>query len=605
MTRLVVGVIGHVDHGKTALVRALTGQDTDRLPEEKARGISIALGFAHLAGSDGTVVDLIDMPGHERFVRTMVAGATGIDGVLLVVAANEGVKPQTREHVEIAGLLGIRRALVAVSKCDLVSPEEAELVGAEAAELLERNGLLPLPFRGGGRGVGAIIQARRLPDSPHPNPSPEEEGLSEAIHTSATTGQGVTDLRHALLTLATHQSPSTAGGLPYIPIDRAFSITGHGPVVTGTLRGAPVAMGDQLELMPQRRKVRVRAVQVHGEAASSAQPGQRAAINLRGVDIADLQRGMALAAPGALALSEWLTLSLGSLPGAPLLKNGARLRALFGTDQADVRLRLLDRDELEPGDACFAQLRCASPVALPVGEHVILRRASPAVTVAGGRVLEAVSFRLKRRAPAVLQRLGELRDLPPAGVIAAEVVRVGAGGTTIEHLSRLTALTPSRVAEVLENLPVVVTRAGAVLPRAEAERRRKLTPRPDPGREAADAECAARIAEQLRLAGLTPPLPGEIVNDPATHRAIERLLKQGVLIRATDRDKGKELLFHRDAVAEARRILATLLVGEGLSVSGLAAALGISRKFCMPLLDHLDTVRFTRRVGDRRVGKVC
>ncbi len=558
MSRLVVGVIGHVDHGKTALVRALTGQETDRLPEEQARGISIALGFAHIEGR----VDLIDMPGHERFVRTMISGATGIDAVLLVVAANEGVKPQTVEHAGIAGLLGISRALVAVSKCDLVSPEEAALVGVEAGELLARCGLASGP-----------------------------------ILTSATQCQGIAELRQALLALAERQEAYPSDGLAYLPIDRAFSVPGHGPVVTGTLRGAALAPGDTLELHPLRRPLRVRGVQVHGQSVAAAAPGQRVALNLRGAEIGELHRGMALAASDALAPSEWLTVWLRGLDGGPALKNGARFQALCGTSEGAARLRLLDRDVLEQGESCFAQLRFAEDVTVPAGEHVILRRQ---VTVAGGRVLEPVARRLRRRDATVLHRLEQLRALSPRELVAAEVAQAGTSGTTLRHLSRLTSLSPGRVIELLARLPVEITRAGAVVPREELERRKKLAPRPDPEREHADAELAEQIAEAMRAAGLTPPLPKALIADAASHRAVERLLRDGVLIRATDRDKGKELLFHRDAIDQARRVLAPLF-GEGMLVGEIAAALGISRKFCMPLLDHLDTVRFTRRAGDRRL----
>ena len=575
MSRIVVGVIGHVDHGKTALVRALTGQDTDRLPEEKARGISIALGFAHLDDDGGAALDLIDMPGHERFVRTMISGATGIDAVLLVVAANEGVQPQTVEHVEIAGLLGIRQALVAVSKCDLVEPGVAEQVAAEALALLECNGLKPLPFRGG-VGSGGCPAIAQLTDSPHPNPvsgrpvprtglglpgagqpeTPEEEGFL----TSAVTKRGIADLRQALLALVGHQAPRRSGGIAYLPIDRAFTVAGHGTVVTGTLRGAPVASGDALELLPSRRRLRVRAIQVHGEKAASAQPGQRVAINLRGIEVRDLGRGMALVAPGGLEVSHWLTVALRALEGAPPLKNGARLRVLFGTGEAEMRLRLLDRDFLEPGDSAFAQLRFAEPVAVPSGEHVILRRASPALTLAGGRVLEPVTRRLKRHDGAVLHRLELLRDQP-----------------------------------------LEFSQAGSLATKPPTDRRKPLTAPPDPERERITAEAATNIAERLCQAGLTPPLPKEIVVDAPSHRAVELLLREGILIRAVDRDKGKELLFHRDAIAGAREVLAPL-IAEGLLVSEIAAALGISRKFCMPLLDHLDTIRFTRREGDLRVA---
>jgi selenocysteine-specific elongation factor len=619
VTGLVLGVIGHVDHGKTALVRALTGQDTDRLPEEKARGISITLGFARLRAGADADIDLVDMPGHERFVRTMIAGATGIDAVLLVVAANEGVKPQTVEHIDIAGLLGLRRAVVAVSKADLVAPEEAMRVAAEAAQLLARAGLEP----------------------------------SAEVMTSAQEGTGLDDLRQALAGLAESQPERPADGLAFLPVDRAFSVAGHGPVVTGTLRGAAISLGDALELWPLRRAVRVRAVQVHGVRVARAAPGQRVALNLRDVDIAELKRGMALAAPGALEPAEWLTIAVRAVEGAPPLKNGARLRALLGADELDVRLRLLDRDVLEPGQAGFAQLRCAEPAVAPSGEHVVLRLASPPRTVAGGRILEAATPRLRRNAAPVLQRLEDLRSLPPAAMLAAEVARAGVGGTSLQRLSRLCALAPPRVAELLEGAPVEIARPGLVVARGELEalvaripsvlarseaglardqllaalpvagaavldaalarllaqgaiaRRGALLvlPRPDAERARArtEQELAARIAERLRRGWLAPPDASEVAPDLAAKRALDRLLREGIVVRAHDRVKAREILFHRDAIAEAQRRLAPLLEQEaGLLVTEAGVALGVSRKYSMPLLDHLDTIRFTRRINDRR-----
>ena len=435
----------------------------------------------------------------------------------------------------------------------------------------------------------------------HLSPSPSGEGLSSAILTSTVSNQGIGELRQALRALAEHQHSRPADGSTWLPIDRAFAISGHGPVVTGTLRGAPLSPGDALELLPSRRKVRVRALQVHGAAITSAEPGQRVAVNLRGVEMGQLARGMALAAAGALEAADWLTLALRSVPGAPLLKNGARMRALFGTQEAEARLRLLDRDVLEPGASCFAQLRLASPAAIPAGEHVILRRASPALTLAGGRVLEPEAHRLRRNDGTVLDWLELLRDGSPEEVIAAEVTRAGEAGTTVQSLARLTALAPARVEELLRALPVAVSRAGAVEPQEAAQSRKRLALRPDPECAREDAERATKIAETLRLAGLTPPLPKQIVVDACAHRAVEMLLRDGTLIRAVDRDKGKELLFHRDAIAGARAVLAPLLA-EGMLVSEIAAALGISRKFCMPLLGHLDTIRFTRREGDRRLA---
>jgi selenocysteine-specific elongation factor len=616
--QLVLGVIGHIDHGKTALVKALTGKDTDRLEEEKRRGISIALGFARLSLGGGMHVDLIDTPGHERFVHTMISGATGMDAVLLVVAANEGVAPQTIEHIDIAALLGLDRGIVVISKVDLVLPAEARKVADEVEQLMLRAGF-------------------------HPSPP---------VMTSSVQGTGIDALRQRLTALAARQLPRNADGICYLPIDRAFSVAGHGPVVTGTLRGADVGAADTLELWPARRAVRVRAVQVHGESVSRAAPGQRVALNLRDIAVGDLQRGMALAAPGALLPADWLTIYIRTAAAAPTLKNGTRLRAMLGTQETDVRLRLLDRDVLEAGQHAFAQLHCAEPIAVPVREHVILRVPSPPRTVAGGKILVADARRAQRRNVRILQRLEDLNSLPPASVVAAEVQRAGLGGTTLRSLSQVSALASARIAELIRASPFTVTRSGTVLLEMHMSglltripdmlaNSRELTqrelqgmlgasaeildealtllsargviakrgsryqiPRPDEERARArnEADLALRIEETLRQGGLSPPTPGAIVTDPRCQRAVDRLLREGVIVRALDADKGKEIFFHKQAIEEAKRRLAPLLERPpGMLVTEIGALLGISRKFTMPLLGHLDTIRFTRRVKDRRV----
>jgi len=619
-SRALIGVIGHVDHGKTALVRALTGVETDKLAEEQARGISIALGFAHVA--DGAVTaDLIDMPGQERFVRTMIAGATGIDAVLLVVAANEGIMPQTVEHADIAALLGVTRAVVAVTKADLVSADEAALVGELARDHLAALGI----------------------------------ATPTVIVTSATKGAGVDDLRAALLAIARDQQPRRADGDAWLPIDRAFTVPGHGPVATGTLRGAAVVPGDALVLLPEGKPVRVRGVQVHGESVASGQPGERVAVNVRDVELGELGRGMALAASGAFLPSEWLTLTLRATASAPPLRNGMRLRALAGTTEVDARLRLLDREVLDPGEQGLAQIRLATPLALPAREHVVLRLPSPARTVAGGRVLEPLARRRRRNDPATLDRLCARRDLAPEALIEAEIARAGAAGIGSDELARATALSAETVRHRLAGLAVAVSGKGVVFPTAELEslaarlpgllaphpggltrnqllsavqgvraalldlalerlaatgaivRRGPafLLPRPedDAARVRDEAELAEMLARTLRDSGLTPPNPGAIVVDAPSRKAVDRLLRDGTLVRAVDRAKHRELLFHRDAIAEARVRLAPLLqaVSAGMLVGEIAAALGVSRKFVMPLLDHLDTIRFTLREGDRRL----
>ncbi|MDT7953108.1 MAG: SelB C-terminal domain-containing protein, partial [Acetobacteraceae bacterium] len=582
--------------------------------------ISIALGFAHFAASPELEVDLIDMPGHERFVRTMIAGATGIDAVLLVVAANEGIKPQTREHLDIAGLLGLRRAVIAVSKADLVEPGQAAEMGEEAAVLAARAGL----------------QA----DAP--------------VAVCAPAGTGLERLREAVARLGVALAAPASDGVPFLPIDRAFSVAGHGTVVTGTLRGGPLAPGDTLELLPARRPVRVRGLQVHGARVGGAVPGQRVAVNLRDVEAGQVASGAALAPAGVLGPSRWLTVQLRSVADAAELPTASRVQALLGTAEIPARLRLLDRDVLGPGETAPAQLHLAEAVAIPAREHLVLRQASPARTVAGGLILEAETGRQRRHAAAVLQRVALLAGEDMAALVASAIENAGEAGMTLHSLSRLTGRAPVAVAALVQTLPVVTGRKGTVVARAGFERlqarivillrrhedglrREALLPLlpalgpgllddalqalagkgsvrqsggiyavPRPERDAAKAQSEAaleqRMAELLRRGGLTPPDPAPLAADIRMRRSLDRLLREGVLVRTHDRVQKRDILFHREAVAEAQRRLAPLLAKEpGLLVSEIGAALGISRKYSVPLLEHLDAIRFTRRVADRRL----
>ena len=621
-------MIGHVDHGKTALVRALTGMETDRLPEEKRRGISIALGFAHFV-ANGATIDLIDMPGHERFVRTMVSGATGIGAVLLVVAANEGIQAQTVEHVEIAALLGLRQAVLAVTKRDLATPERLAEVTRDGLALARCAGL----------------------------------EVADAVAVSAARGEGIEALRAALARLA--PADAREWGYPWLPVDRAFSIPGHGTVVTGTLRRGAIAAGDELVLSPSGEAVRVRGLQVHGEKVASAAVGQRVAVNLRAVSTAETARGVALTRPGALPPAEWLSVRLRAVASASgPLRDGARLRLLAGTLEVEASLRLLDRAELAPGESGPAQLRCAEPVALPAREAFILRVASPARTVAGGVVLDPQASRLRRRDLAVLERLERLAADSPERLVAREVAMSDASGRPVVALARLSGLSAGLVAAALGEASAGRTDAGGgdggvVIARGVAVARAALdgvcarvpsllAETPDgvarerllaslPGvsatvleealsrlsaggvlrlagglvapvraafeRDRADRDrlAAAALAERVRQAGLSAPDARDFAADPVLRRLADRLVREGVLVRAADRVQRRELLFHRDTVEAARRRLAPLLAeGAGLLVSDAGVALGVSRKFSVPLLEHFDQIGFTRRVADRR-----
>ena len=613
--RAVLGVIGHVDHGKTALVRALTGMETDRLEEEKRRGISIALGFAHLTIGDATI-DLIDMPGHERFVRTMVSGATGVDAVLLVVAANEGIQPQTAEHVDIAGLLGLRRAILAITKADLVPEAQAHAVAAQAATLLQAAGLT----------------------------------VEATVTTSATAGTGLGPLAEALRAIAASQPAQEDAGFAYLPIDRAFSIAGQGTIVTGTLRRGPLSLTDTITLAPSGQKIRLRALQVHGTRTTQALPGQRVAANLRDIPATDIARGAALCTNPGLEPSTWLTTTLQSVSGAAPLPNNTRLVLLFGTEETEIRLRLLDRDELRPGDQALAQLKCATPVAIPARERFILRRASPPLTLAGGQVIDPAATRLRRHAPMVLARLRILAGATPKQIVAAEANAAGTTGTALARLAGLAGVSEARAADALQSaaftigrsrivvataaynelLTAIPTQLGPtdatletlathlpgtgrlVLEMAIADLVRAGTivqaggtirlPARDRARSDSEATAAAALAETIRAAGLSPPDPTRLVPGPQTRRLVDRLVREGTLVRALDTVQKREIFFHMDAVEAAKRVLAPLLTGSaGILVGEAGIALGISRKFCVPLLEHLDAIRFTTRIGDRRI----
>ncbi|ESR24268.1 selenocysteine-specific translation elongation factor [Lutibaculum baratangense] len=620
MRRALVGVVGHVDHGKTALVRALTGSETDRLKEEKARGLSIVLGFAVLKRA-GVEVDLVDMPGHERFVRAMISGATGIDAVLLAVDAGEGVKPQTVEHLDIAALVGVRRGVIAVTKCDAAAAADVAAAGEAARALFDR------------RGIEALAVAE----------------------TSAVSGHGIDLLAGALASLAAEPGEPDPGAPFFLPIDRSFTAKGFGSVVTGTLRGGALAVGQEVEIVPSGRRAELRGLQIHGQAAERAPPGCRVAANLRGVDLEALPLGHALAAPGALVPARWLDVSLAVPPDGAPLQGGALLSLLSGTAEMPARLRLLDRDEVAPGERAVAQLRLARELAVPAGEPFILRLPSPARTVAGGRILDPASRRRKRGDRVAIDALTALAAGDVRQALLLRLGRAGGRGIAVADAARLAgtgqdtlrgrlaewgvpvaaeiALHPETWARLASEAADAVRRFGeahpledgmpaAALPsalpdappevaRAVAEGllakgvlvRRGGALRPDtsrPRRER-DQRLLQAVEGAFREAGLTPPdEAAAVAGDARRGEAVRHLLREGVLVRTTDRVQKRTIVFHRDAVAQAKAVLTTHLAGTDFPAREAGAALGVSRKFSIPLLEHLDAVGFTRREGDRR-----
>ncbi|HEY1434923.1 MAG TPA: selenocysteine-specific translation elongation factor, partial [Thermoanaerobaculia bacterium] len=342
MKRFLIGTAGHIDHGKTALVKALTGIDADRLPEEKRRGITIDLGFAH-AEWEGVRVSFVDVPGHEKFVRNMLAGAGGIEAVLLVVAADESVMPQTREHFEIVRLLGLSAGVIAVTKSDRVAPELVEITTSEVRELVK----------------GSFLEAAAV------------------VPVSSVTGQGLPELKAAVLALAAPaRAEQREPRVMRLPIDRAFLIPGFGPVITGSLVSGTVARDQKLELLPSRRPVRVRRVEVHDHEEEVARAGERVSANLVGVELADLHRGMVLAAPGALPVSSRLLVRLDLLPGAAAVRSGSRISFHHFAAEARAGVRPLGGSEILPGGSVLAELRLSSAVAALPGDRFVARRLS-------------------------------------------------------------------------------------------------------------------------------------------------------------------------------------------------------------------------------------
>ena len=622
---LLVGVIGHVDHGKTALVRALTGVETDRLKEERDRGVSIVPGFALLTSAQGEI-DLVDLPGHEQFVRAMVSGATGMRAVLLAVDANEGIKPQTVEHLEIARLIGVRRGVLALTKADLASPEAIATRSAEIAAAASRAGIVAGPV----------------------------------IATSTHAGTGVEDLARALADLLADAETGVDDGFPYLPVDRVFNRPGFGTVVTGTLRRGPLAIGDTLEIVPGGRSAVVRSLQIHGRPVERAEPGRRTAVALRGVGLDEIARGQALTVPGLLAPSHWLDVALTAAASADaVLPGGSACRLLFGTTEVEARLRLLDRDTLEPGATAPAQLHLAEPITVPAREPFVLRLDSPPATVAGGRVLDPVSRRRRRHDARVLADFSALATGKPAVAVTVRLSQAGAAGATLPELARAAGIGTERVRQILTasgaraigdgfiGAPAFAAlRAAALAALSEyhrdnpmehgipLERLARLLSIPevltslvlrdlagtggtvqagalwrrsdfDPARN--ESETARKLEQLFRRAGLNPPDENEAVGrDVRRREALTYLVGAGTVIRAIDRVQRRAVLFHRDAVTVARTRLAEAFPNATTPETGFlareaGAALGISRKYSIPLLEHLDAAGFSRRAGDRRV----
>lgn len=613
MKNIIVGTAGHIDHGKTSLVRALTGIDTDRLKEEKERGISIDLGFAHLK-QDGIRLGFVDVPGHERFIRNMLAGAAGIDIVLLVIAADESIKPQTREHFEICRLLGLRSGVIALNKSDLADPDLLELARLEVAE---------------------YVQGTFLDGAP-------------VVSVSAKTGRGLSDLRRVLIECAKNASARDSGGSFRLPIDRSFTLRGFGTIVTGTLASGTIRVEDEVEVLPSGRRLRVRGVQVHGAKTDGATAGQRTALNLAAVEAAELHRGMTLVPPGLFRTTPAVECRFELLPGALPLKHRAPVHFHSGTAETEAEVRLLDSlQPLKPGSTACIRLLLKDPLPLLPGDRFIVRMFSPVVTIGGGTVLENTPPARMRRV-AVAERLRKLETLDLPGRLALYAHEAAAGISLREAVARTGILSEALLAEAgRAGLAVLKGEATLLVPveriqetarslfsrLEEFHRASPLAPgmpRRQAGLSSALLEAALGVSpeivaegEILRLksfrvrlqgdeddalrkmeslfrdGGLAVPSEAEVLAssglDARRARSIlQLLLKQGTLVRVSP-----ELICHAEALAHLRELLASRR-GRPFSVPEFKEWTGISRKYAIPLLEFLDRLHVTQRQGDKR-----
>ncbi|MFN6964652.1 MAG: selenocysteine-specific translation elongation factor [Pyrinomonadaceae bacterium] len=634
---IIVGTAGHIDHGKTALVKALTGTDADRLPEEKQRGITIDLGFAELSEGDARI-SFIDVPGHERFVKNMLAGASGIDVVLLVVAADEGVMPQTREHFDICRLLRVRRGVVALTKSDLVDDETLEIAREDVAELV----------------AGSFLEG------------------APVVPVSSRTGAGIERLREVLLDAVQSAPPRADDSAARLPIDRSFSVKGFGAVVTGTLAAGKIVEGSELELLPPGRRVRVRGVQSHGRSVSEAAAGRRTAVNLGGIDHHEIHRGMTLAEPGVLRPAQMFDAEVEVLADAPRpLRTRQRVRVHIGTAELLARVEVLDpaSAEIAAGGRGFVQLRLESPAVAVTGERFIIRSYSPQATIAGGAVLRPASERPRRKAMVsyveLLSKLSAAAGDKPT-IVKRLVTDSGAGGLTIADIRAITGWRQDVAAEALSRsisaadtldangvhiaasaFDRLAAAAVAAIDRhhkqdplskglpLDALRERVFKFVPAEVQRAVVASLvesgkASLDKDAIRSAGHRAELsPGETaaieklrsifrgeLNVPKLDEALAEAARAGRTDAATARkllkiltDTGEirqvtpEFYFAAavlDDLVQKLRRFADASADRLIDVPAFKDLAGVSRKYAIPLLEYFDRTKVTARRGDKR-----
>ena len=632
MQHFVLGTAGHVDHGKTSLIKALTGIDTDRLKEEKERGITIDLGFASLSLPSGHTLGIVDVPGHEKFIKHMVAGAAGIDLVLMVIAADEGIMPQTKEHLQICSLLGITTGLVALTKIDLVDKDWLELVRSEITDYLK----------------GTFLENASI------------------VPVSAVKETGVQALLTEIDKTVDQLKEKTDDGIFRLPVDRIFTMKGFGTVVTGTLISDKIKVAEDIQILPEDISARIRGIQVHNAPVEEAFAGQRTALNLQGIEKSTLERGNVLVRPQTVWPTQRLDVAFEYLAGnTRKLKNRALVRLHTGTTEIMTRIVLLDADELSPGEKSFAQLILADADVVVAGDHFVLRSYSPVTTIGGGRILDPLPGKHKRKNIKILDDLQTLQNGALPEKISILLERAGFAGINIRSLAFRLGVHVKKIREALEKLfssrqaillssddttsisALLYTQLEELIIKSLADYHKKNPLKEGISREELKAALAATVSAKLfnmilaslgkkevlvsdkdnvRLAsylvqlageedalrqsiastymqaGLTPPSLSDVMNGfkdskgKAQH-IVKLMLKDGELIKINE-----DLCFAREALTKLREDYKAKLARDGQATPATFKELtGLSRKYIIPLMEYFDVSKLTVRVGDHRI----
>jgi len=632
MKHIVLGTAGHIDHGKTSLIKTLTGVDTDRLKEEKLRGITIELGFAPLTLPSGERIGIVDVPGHERFIKNMVAGVGGIDIVLFTISADEGIMPQTREHFEICSLLRIKNGIIAITKTDLVDEEWLEMVKGDIEEFVK----------------GTFLEG------------------SPIIPVSSVTGEGIPLLLAELDNLSDKVQEKSSEGPLRVPIDRVFTMKGFGTVITGTLYSGSLSVGQTVEILPSGIETKVRGVQVHNEVVENATAGLRTALNLHGIDKFSIKRGEVITSPGTIAPTSLIDVYLEHLSSAPKpLKNRTKVKFHTGTSEIVANVIFFDRDKLPPGEAAFARLKMETPAITMHKDRFIIRSYSPVYTIGGGEVLDSYPTKRKRFFKEILANLEVFQDGNRKDIIKTHVYNSGFKGLSVQELQMRIDISPSILSTLLEGLmtnreliqfdrdTIKVVHQGIYdnlkemmidqikeyhmaypmkegiskeelktkLPKnvngklfnkaiVELTKSNKIAGVKDKFRlsdysislKESQKEIQERIVDVYSKEKLSPPTYKELVDRLAANASevkavLDMLVEKGTLVKIKE-----EFYFDSDAVARLKEdLVAFLRENKEVTISQFKDITKSSRKYSTPLIEYFDKIRVTIRVGDKRI----